>query len=331
MLRHARQVGARTGQLTEVRLRASQGLGGRAIGDLSTVVVDDYLTDSTISSHFRPVVGCEELRGMAAVPLLGGHAPIGILYGARRSVGRPGDGIVDALQAVATSIAPVLAIALVAEQQVRRQLLKERQRIAGVLHDDIGSLLFAISAAARRARELATAGAPEVCGVVAQIEKHTRTASEGLRGLLRAMAPIEPGEAIAVAAQRDVDDFADRSGVCAHLVVQGVPAVLGPAVERTLLGCLRQALFNIERHAGASLVIATLDYQRPGWVTLAVQDDGQGRPPEFEPRPVPAGDRQWGFTSMLRQTGQLGGSVRLDGQDDGGAVLRVRLPVLTAA
>ncbi len=319
--------GTRTDQLAQLRLQADQGMGGRAIAERATIVAEDYLTDSRISSHFRPVVGREELHGMAAVPILRADRPIGILYGAHRSVGRPRDGVIGALELVAIAMAPVLAMALTAEQQVRRHLGTERQRIAGALHDDVGSLLFAIGAAARRARELATGQGPDLCRIVDQIEQHTRTASEGLRGLLRSMAPAAPADTVPVAAQRDLDDFSDRNGTPAHLLVHGRPVALAASVERTILSCLRQALFNIERHTDASLVMTTIDYQ-PGWVSLIVQDDGQGPPPDFQPQAVPVGGHHWGFASTLRQVEALGGTVSLMRQEDGGALLRVRLPAL---
>lgn len=317
--------GTRTDQLGRVRLRADEGLGGRVVAQRATVVAEDYLTDSRISSHFRPVVGLEELHGMAAVPILRGDRAIGVLYGAHRSVGRPADEIIRALEMVALSLAPVLAMALTAERQSRRNLSTERQRIAGTLHDDVGSLLFAIGAAARRARELASGQGPDLCRIVDQIEQHTRTATEGLRAVLRGMAPSGPVDTVPVAAQRDLDDFRDRTGIPAYLVVPGTPVVLPPATERTVLSCLRQALFNIERHTEASLVMVTVDY-RCDAVVLAVQDDGPGPPPGFQPQAVPVDAHQWGFASALREVGQLGGTVSLVGPEEGGALLRVRLP-----
>lgn len=317
--------GTRTDQLAQVRLLADQGIGGRVVAEQSTVVAEDYLTDSRISNHFRPIVGREELRGMAAVPILQGDRPIGVLYGAHRSVGRPGDGVVGALEVVALSVAPVLAMALATEQQIRRNRDSERQRMAGTLHDDVGSMLFAIGAAAKRAKELAADQVPEMVRLVDQIEQHTRVASESLRDILSDMAPAAPGVRVPVAAQRDLDDFRDRHGIPAHLLVQGVPTALPPRVERTLLACLRQALFNVERHAGASLVMATLEYQ-PGWISLAVQDDGLGPPEGFEPPAVPSESHHWGFTSTLREVDRLGGTASLLRQESGGALLRVRLP-----
>lgn len=92
-----------------------------------------------------------------------------------------------------------------------------------------------------------------------------------------------------------------------------------------MLNCLRQALFNVERHAGAGVVIVTLDYA-PDELTLVVQDDGLGLPVGFERRAVPAAGQHWGFASMARQVEQRGGEVEIADGEDGGTRLRVRLP-----
>lgn len=318
--------GTRGDALARVRLRPAEGMGGRVVTEGRTLVAEDYLTDHRISGHFRPEVGQEDLHGMAAVPVLDGARPIGVVYGALRSVGRPPDRVVSALETASTTVAPVLATALTAQRRLRRQVHAERQRLAGALHDDVGGTLFALGAAARKAGALAAASAPELRRIVEQIEQHTRMASRALRGVLSDLAPDAPGERLPVAAQRDLDDFAERHGIPAYLLVQGTPAPLPAPVETALLACLRQALFNVGRHAEAGLVMVTVDYG-PGWVTLAVQDDGQGPPEGFSPQAVPDGGRHWGLASALRQVGQLGGTVSLVPEETGGTVLRVRVPV----
>jgi signal transduction histidine kinase len=108
-------------------------------------------------------------------------------------------------------------------------------------------------------------------------------------------------------------------------LLDGQPDHLPPSVERVALSCLRQALYNIERHARASAVIVTLAYQ-PHQLRLVVQDDGRGLPADFEPRVVPADGHHWGFTSMAEQVERIGGSVVLRQVEEGGTQLGVRLP-----
>lgn len=204
----------------------------------------------------------------------------------------------------------------------------ERHRIASALHDDVGQLLFAIAARARRATEMHSEDVDQLRAALEQLQSQVNEASDRLRTVLRDSGPTSPAQAVPIVAQRDLDDFAGRTGMPAHLVVSGVPCPLPAAVERVALSCLRQALFNVQRHAGAHLVVVTLGYQ-PDRICLVVQDDGVGLPAGFEPRAVPAGGYHWGFTSMAEQVERLGGAVSLRRAEEGGTQLRVQLPLLS--
>lgn len=201
----------------------------------------------------------------------------------------------------------------------------ERQRIAGALHDDVSSLLFAIAAGVKRAEILHSDDVDELRSTISRVGEQVLEASERLREVLRSATPAEPTEGVPAAVQRDLDDLAERSGIGAHLVVRGVVRVLPADVERAGLNCLRQALFNIERHARAHTVIITLSYS-PKEFVLVVQDDGQGLPAGYQPRAVPESGHHWGFVSMARQVEQRGGELELIGVEEGGTRLRVRLP-----
>jgi len=201
----------------------------------------------------------------------------------------------------------------------------ERQRIAGLLHDDVSSLLFAMAAGVQRAELVAGDDVDALRAALGRVGEQVLEVSDRLRDVLRSCTPASPVDGVPAAAQRDLDDLIERSGVAAHLVVRGRARDLDPGAERAVLSCLRQALFNIERHASAHVVIVTLDYA-PDELTLVVQDDGLGLPAGFEPRVVPDAGHHWGFASMARQVQLRGGEVDLVGAEDGGTRLRVRLP-----
>jgi signal transduction histidine kinase len=212
-----------------------------------------------------------------------------------------------------------------AVDQADLRVAAERQRIAGALHDDVSSVLFAVAAGVQRAQTLHAGDAAALQAALARVGEQVLDASDRLRAVLRSCTPVDAGEGVPVSAQRDLDEFAERSGASAHLVVRGRPRALDPGSERAALNCLRQALFNIERHAGAGTVIATLDYSPDGLV-LVVQDDGCGVPSGFEPRVVPAAGHHWGFASMARQVEQRGGRLEISAVEEGGTRLKVRLP-----
>ncbi|MGH3566700.1 MAG: sensor histidine kinase [Pseudonocardia sp.] len=201
----------------------------------------------------------------------------------------------------------------------------ERQRIAGALHDDVSSLLFAITTGVQRAEILHSDDVDELRRTISRLGEQALEASDRLRAVLRSVAPAEPTEGVPAAAQRDLDDLAERSVISTHLVVRGVVRALPADVEHAGLNCLRQALFNIERHARADTVIVTLSYSSEEFV-LVVQDDGRGLPTGYEPRAVPEAGHHWGFVSMARQVEQRGGELELTSVEEGGTRLWVRLP-----
>ncbi|GAA5112976.1 hypothetical protein GCM10025762_23940 [Haloechinothrix salitolerans] len=213
------------------------------------------------------------------------------------------------------------------QRHARLRAAQERQRIASALHDDVGQTLFALTVAARRAAALTAAGDadPDVTALIGDIQRLATEASTKLRETLSDLTPREPIDRLPVAAQRDVDDFSARSGVSAHLLLLHAPVPVEPEIERAVLACLRQALFNIERHACASFVVATLEYGGRH-LSLVVQDDGVGLPDGFTAAAVPDDGRSWGCASMLRQVEQLGGTLSLTSREEGGVRLHVRLP-----
>lgn len=206
----------------------------------------------------------------------------------------------------------------------------ERQRIALDLHDDVAPLLFAMASRVRRALDenegAEEPDAQQLLATLRTLADELQNTQDQLRAVIRNCAPVEPSEAVPTAAQRDIDAFTERTGVVAHLLVQGRPTNLPVAVERVALNCLRQALVNVDQHADASTAIITLAYQRDRFC-LVVQDDGLGLPAGFEPRAVPVEGHHWGFTSMAEQVERLGGTVLLRRIDEGGTQLRVELPV----
>ncbi|HEY2206664.1 MAG TPA: ATP-binding protein [Pseudonocardia sp.] len=201
----------------------------------------------------------------------------------------------------------------------------ERQRIGGALHDEVGQLLFAMASRARRSYERDSGDPAALHDTLGLLLDQLEQTQSRLRAVIGACGPETAADTLPAATQRDLDDFADRTGAAAHLLVLGRAEYLPPAVERVALSCVRQALFNIERHAAARLVVVTVEY-RGDRLRLVVQDDGRGLPADFEPRAVPLGGHNWGFTSMAEQVERLGGMVELRRADEGGTQLLVELP-----
>ena len=319
--------GARTDEFGQLRPSTGQGLGGRVMVERRPIEVENYADDPRITKHFVDVVSAESVGGIVAVPVEYDDELVGLLYGGLRSIGSIGDRAKVVLERAAVSVAPMMAASIRASDAIRQHVDAERQRIASELHDDVGQLLFSISVAAQRLR---AGGDEHLTAVAERIELQASEAAQRMRQAFMVMGPVSSSEAVAVALQREIDDLRLPSDLAAHLVVRGTAKPLPPRAEAALVGATRQALVNVEQHASASLVVATLHFT-DSEVSLVIQDDGCGVPEDFEFPVIPQGDHHWGLASILRQTQQLGGKLTICAGEDGGTTVRVALPIEVAS
>jgi signal transduction histidine kinase len=210
-----------------------------------------------------------------------------------------------------------------------RLLDDERQRIARELHDRVAQTLFSIGLTAQSA--LASDGD----GVAHDGDPHR--ALESIRGL-SAIGNEQMREAIFALSHAElqdrglertlwtvVRDFRERTGLEADLVLVGRERLLPPETAEALLAVSREALVNVEQHARATSVVVTLRRSRSG-VTLAVQDDGVGAPALLL-RSIGSSFTHFGLRGMQERIRKLGGAFTARNGDDGGFVVRVRVPV----
>jgi signal transduction histidine kinase len=208
-----------------------------------------------------------------------------------------------------------------------RLLDDERQRIARELHDRVAQTLFSIGLAAQSAIE----------GEGAAHDGDPHQALESIRGL-SALGNEQMREAIFALSRADlqdrglertlwtvVRDFRERTSLEADLVLVGRERLLPPETAEALLAVVREALVNVEQHAQASSVVVTLRRSRGG-VTLVVQDDGVGAPALLL-RSIGSSFRHFGLRGLQERIRKMGGGFTARNGDDGGLVVRVRVPV----
>lgn len=104
---------------------------------------------------------------------------------------------------------------------------------------------------------------------------------------------------VSVAAELTSDDLPEQFKTCLYRVVQ-------------------EALHNCERHSRANTVRIRV-HQQGGWLTLRIQDDGQG----FNVRQV----KGLGLLGIEERAARLGGTCEVDSDIGSGTILTVRLPL----
>jgi signal transduction histidine kinase len=278
-------------------------LAGRAIRTGQAVV--HRATDSEAPPEWTHLPAAQNIGAVIAVPLLG-------LDGVRGCLGivRPADSddfvAVDIEMAMVFANHASLALELAdgREQRYRVEILEDRARLAGDLHDHVIQRLFAAALRLDVAGEEITdedVGA-EVSSVVASIREtigQLRNTITGLRSQPVAMHMTTMRRRI----ERVVDEFAVLLPRTARLRIDGpLERVTDGTLADDVVAVVREMLSNAGRHAYASrvdLAVVTTD----DGITVEVVDDGVG---------IGEPDRRSGLDSLRRRAVRNGGTFTLD-------------------
>jgi signal transduction histidine kinase len=198
-------------------------------------------------------------------------------------------------------------------------ILDERQRLAGEIHDTLAQGLIGIITqleAAEQARER-----PSEWGRhLGQARELARSSLAAARRSMRALRPEQLERATLVDALEELArSWTRSSGVAVQTETTGCPHPAPRDVEAALFRVAQEALANVGKHAGASVVGLTLSYL-DGVLLLDVRDDGTGFDPD-------AGSAGFGLTGMRDRLARIGGRLELETAPGEGTALNAAVPI----
>jgi len=201
---------------------------------------------------------------------------------------------------------------------------RERQRIAGELHDRIGQCLALIK---MRLAELCKAERGEkeaenlhqVCKLLDQSIADTRTL------IFELSPPVLHLLGFEAALAWLADHTSNESGLKVRLRTDHQDKPLDEETRGLLFQSVREILFNVVKHAKARQ--ALIDVRRQGdWLVVAVEDDGVGFNPETTARAKwPKGG--FGLFHVRERLSLAGGRLEIQPNNKGGTVVRLYLPL----
>lgn len=321
--------GIRDPKFSAIHVRAGAGLGGQVLLCGQPLSIADYAHDPTISRDFVHLVSeVEGISGLACVPLVGPAGVEALLYVASRAAESPGDVAIGTLARVATYARLGLQHLAARERELELERLRERQRLAGELHDSVAQMLFSIGVAAHYSR---CQRDPET--LLAAMEDIESTAASARRELREALARLSQSEdriGFEARVEGEVRLFQRTSGCAVTITRHGDPRALPEPVERLVLDALIEGLRNAVKHVAAKLAIAHFGYGS-GQVTLTIQaQPGEPSSPATRRR-WPASGAGSGIRLLKQRARELRGSLELETQRDGVKVLRLQLPTIGGA
>ena len=200
----------------------------------------------------------------------------------------------------------------------QRAQSEERARIAREVHDSLGHALVSSILRLELAARLVSRDPPEAEKLLREEIPALRAAWNEGRDLAFHLRPWEAedgGESLPDLLRRHSARFAERTGLCITLDVQGKCKPPRPAVAFALTRIVQEALTNAARHAQATDVFVTLACHDDGRLDCKIRDNGKG----FD-----APGQAWGvgLQSMRERIEALGGEFTVYSASGEGTTIR---------
>jgi two-component system sensor histidine kinase UhpB len=209
-------------------------------------------------------------------------------------------------------------------QLAMRAQEEERRRLARDLHDEVNQALTAILL---RLEALAQETPPERAPEVAELKRLVNQAMDELLNLARQLRPSALDDhGLVPAVETQLKRFSARTGIEVRLDTRGDPDTLPDMVQTAIYRVAQEALTNVTRHAGATVVEMDLQEDESG-AELRVRDDGGGFDPSVVARTNSEGAAGGlGLVGMAERARLVGGELDVRSAPGGGTTITLRVP-----
>jgi signal transduction histidine kinase len=217
-------------------------------------------------------------------------------------------------------------------EQLRAELFRrvvgaqesERQRIARDLHDETGQSLTAIGMGLKGLAD--ETDSKRRLSTLTQLQSLT---SDSIQELQRIISDLRPAHLDDLGLSATLRWYASRvhelTSLQTRVDIEGNEPMLDDAVKITIFRIVQEALNNVIKHAGATLVNVKIHYL-PGEVRIHVFDNGVG----FDMKSVQSriGRDSLGLAGMKERAALLGGGVTVASRPGYGTEVEAVVPVL---
>ena len=195
----------------------------------------------------------------------------------------------------------------------------ERQRLAEVLHNSLGQVLFATKLHLDQLNTPALHALPALASLHQQTDRLLAEAMRQTRTLAHELVPTSLAKFGLAIAVRDVCRDLSTPQLRVACQVWGEVHALPQPVQITIFRLAQELTHNIVRHAGATQALLELE-TLPDWVSLRAEDNGRG----FDPQTTAKG---LGLRTVRDAVALLGGTLAIDSTPEFGTHIRLRVPL----
>jgi len=200
----------------------------------------------------------------------------------------------------------------------------ERQRIAADFHDGPLQSFISFQMRLELIRKLLLRDQRAAVDELVQLQDICKNQVNDLRAFVRSMRPVDVDGSLSATLKRVVEQFQKDSGISASFVATEFLEPAEPEISLELLQIVREALYNVQKHARATRVAVVANKTEKG-LEITVEDNGHGFPFSGTYSLDELDLLRLGPVSIKRRVRTLGGELQLESKPGQGAGLRIRL------
>ncbi len=203
----------------------------------------------------------------------------------------------------------------------------ERRRISTELHDGLAQWISSASYALQLGNaHLAKSNTKKAREEIQRANDIIHQSIKELRRIILNLHPSTLSELGMVGAlQQNVKTFSMETDILGNFTINGDPRPLSSVQEITVYRVVSEALNNVRRHSGASVVEVKLMYE-PEDVVIEITDNGKGFNLDETLRTETA-EGNLGLVSMRERAEMIGGNLKIDTSISKGTKITVSIPV----
>lgn len=214
-----------------------------------------------------------------------------------------------------------------AQKQAEKAREVERTRIASDFHDGPLQSFISLQMRLEILRKLMERDVNAGMQDLKQLYTLAQSQVRDLRAFLHSMRPVDvDGANLMSSARRTAENFQKESGVPVTFLGSNTPVGLPQEVSSEVLQMLREALHNIQKHAGATRVAVSMEKTDRG-LEISVDDNGHGFKFAGTYTLEELELLRLGPASLKRRARSLNADLLLESRPGRGAGLKFRIPL----
>lgn len=199
---------------------------------------------------------------------------------------------------------------------------KESMRIAREIHDELGQSLTALQMDLAWLRSAIPQGDISLASKIQRMKQVVDGTIESVHRISTELRPILLDDLGLIAAMEwQVGEFQSRTGISCRSRFDCIEADIKKDLATAIFRICQEALTNITRHAGATLVRVSL-VQKGSDLCLDVTDNGKGISNDDIANP-----KSFGIVGIRERANLWNGTVKITGKPNKGTKVEIRIPL----